>query len=365
MKFLKPLFPLIIFSIITSCNEDPPVYQEGNAKLVLTVMGDTSVVSDDTTCVPLSNAKVILFSEYGYMIKYTDETGKLILEGIPSSTYTITARLNHPKYSNILLAGNLSDIEIISGRVVNDTIIASQISNTGIAINELYVCGPVNNIFFFYDQYVELYNYSEEIKYLDGMMISRVTGSSSENIKAGEDNGNDGDIDGIGYIFKFPGEPGEKNYPFYPQTFLVLAQTAINHQNSVSTSVDLSGADWELYNQYSTSDFDNKSVPNLINMRSDKTVDFLVGLTQDVIVLTTGEDSDWGDGLDIETIIDGVEYQSGPTLEKTLDSRVDKSYVVCPAKYSGKSMQRRDPGVDTNDGISDWEIIPSPTPGRQ
>lgn len=365
MKLLQTLFPLIFSMIIISCSEEPPVYQEGNAKLVLTVLGDTAVVSDDTTFVPLSNAKVILYSEYGYIIKYTDEMGKLILEGIPSSTYTITARLNHPTYSNILLAGNLSDIEIISGKVVNDTIVASQISNTGIAINELYVGGPPNNIFFFYDLFIELYNYSSEIRYLDGMIITRVTGVSAENIKAGEDFGKDGDIDGVGYIFKFPGEPGEKNYPFNPGTFLVLALTAINHQNSVSTSIDLSGADWEFYNQFSTSDFDNPNVPNLINMRSDKTVDFLVGLTQDVIVLTTGEDSDWEDGLDIETILDGVEYQSGPTLEKTLDSRVDKSYTLCPAKYGGKSMQRREPGVDTNDGISDWEIIPSPTPGRQ
>ncbi len=364
MKLLRLSFPLIIL-LIMSCNEDPPVYQEGNAKLVLTVMGDTSVVSDDTTCVPLSNAKVILFSEYGYMIKYTDETGKLILEGIPSSTYTITARLNHPKYSNILLAGNLSDIEIISGKVVNDTIIASQISNTGIAINELYVGGPLNNIFFFYDQFIELYNSSDEVKYLDGMIVTRVPGVSAQNIKAGEDFGNDGDIDGVGYIFKFPGEPGEKNYPFHPKTFLVLAQTAINHQNNVASSIDLSGADWEFYNQYSTSDFDNSSVPNLINMRSDKTVDFLIGLTQDVIVLASGEDSNWEDGIDIDTILDGVEYQGGSTLEKTLDSRVDKSYTLCPAKYGGKSMQRREPGVDTNDGISDWEIIPAPTPGRQ
>ncbi len=84
MRLLKLLLPMIIFLIITSCNEEPPVYHEGNAKLVLTVIGDTAVVSGDTTCVTLSNAKVILFSEYGYMIKYTDENGKLILEGIPS-----------------------------------------------------------------------------------------------------------------------------------------------------------------------------------------------------------------------------------------------------------------------------------------
>lgn len=364
MKALVTLLFSVNVLVLISCVENPPVFQEGNAKLVLTVVGDTAVISNDTTCVPLSNAKVILFSEYGHMIKYTDENGKLILEGIPSSTYTITARLNHPTYSNILLSGNLPGVEIISGKVVNDTIVARQISNTGIAINELYVGGPVNNIFFYSDQYVELYNSSDEVKYLDGMIVMRISGNSDYG-GPGADEGNDGDIDGVTYIFKFPGEPGEKNYPFYPNTFLVLAKTAINHKNNVSTSIDLSDADWEFYNQYSASDFDNPSVPNLINMRSDRTVDFGVNLSADVIVISSGKDSNWEDGIDIDTILDGVEYQSSLTTKKSLDSRVDKGFTLSPPKYGGKSMQRIDPGVDSNDSSSDWGIIDVPTPGWQ
>ncbi len=364
MKVIVATILSVIILGLISCVENPPVYQDGNTKLVLTVIGDTSVVSNDTARVPLRNAKVILYSEYGYIIKYTDELGKLILEGIPSSTYTITARLNHPAYPNILLSGNLPGIEIISGKTVTDTIVANQISSTGIAINELYIGGPANNIFFYGDQYIELYNSSEEVKYLDGMIVIRVSGNNDYS-GPGADEGNDNDIDGVTYIFNFPGEPGEKNYPFNPKTFLVLAKTAINHKNNVSTSVDLSNADWEFYNQYSASDFDNPSVPNLINMRSDRTVDFGVNVSADVIVISSGRDSDWEDGIDIETILDGVEYQSSLTTKKTLDARVDKSFTLSPPKYGGKSMQRIDTGVDTNDSSSDWGIIDAPTPGWQ
>ena len=73
----------------------------------------------------------------------------------------------------------------------------------------------------------------------------------------------------------------------------------------------------------------------------------------------------WEDGIDIATVLDGVEYKSSTTGKKTLDTRIDKSFALSPPKYSGKSMQRREAGGDSNDGISDWEILSAPTPGRQ
>jgi hypothetical protein len=90
-------------------------------------------------------------------------------------------------------------------------------------------------------------------------------------------------------------------------------------------------------------------------------------LTSDIVVIATGEDIKWEDGIDINTIIDGVEYQSSPhpINKKTLDPRVDRGYVLSPPRYSGKSMQRKSPGFDTNDSSIDFEIIDKPTPGRQ
>ena len=265
------------------------------------------------------------------------------------------------------MVGNLSDQVVTSGNVVVDTVKASQIANTGICINEIYVGGPVNSIFFFYDAFWELYNYSDEVKYLDGMMMMRVSGNSiTDGHKGpGADEGDDGDIDGATYIFKFPGNPGEKNYPFYPKTYKVLALTAYNHSKTVSSAIDLSRADWEFYNQYSASDFDNPNVPNLINVRSDRTVDFYCGLTADVIVFSSGLDSDWSDGIDISTVVDAVEYHGSATNTKTSDSRVEKSFALSPAKYGGKSMQRREQGGDTNDSRLDFEILAAPTPGKQ
>jgi len=359
-----PLF-MVALLLFSSCHEEIPTAGDGNAKIELLAIWDTSTVESVQKFVPLKNAKVILSSEYGVSVRTTDENGKFFISGLPSSTYNISVRMPHPLDANILLVGSMKDREVLTGNIMTDTIIAKPISSSGISINEIYASGPVNSIFYFYDQFIELYNSSDSIKYVDGMMVMRVTGNSLLGIKAGEDYENDNDIDGVGYAFKFPGKPGEKNYPLYPKSFLVLAQDAVNHKNSVSTSIDLSNADWEFYNQFSANDIDNPKVPNLLNIMPDKTVDFMINLAGDVIVVASGVDSVWIDGIDISTIIDGVEYNSTITSAKTLDNRVDRGFILSPPRYGGQSMQRREKGSDTNDATLDWEIIPKPTPGYQ
>jgi len=359
--------PIILFVglFLYSCHEELPTNFDGNAKIELTAIWDTSSVENVSKYVPLKNAKVILSSEYGVSVRTTDESGKLLVSGLPSSMYSISVRMPHPLDPNILLVGSVRDREIITGNVFMDTIIAKPISSSGISINEIYASGPVNSIFYFYDQFIELYNASDSIKYLDGMMVMRVSGNNDGGKGPGADEDDDNDIDGVTYAFKFPGRSGETNYPFYPKSFVVLAQDAVNHKNTVSTSIDLSNASWEFYNQFSANDIDNPSVPNLINMRSESTVDFMINLSSDVIVVSSGVDSVWTDGIDLSTVIDGVEYQSTMTTAKTLDSRVDRGFVLSPAKYGGQSIRRREQGSDTNDATMDWEIIPKPTPGYQ
>lgn len=361
MKKLLLIFPALLM-FLTGCGEDAPLIPEGDTSYELNVFWHTVPADTTSELVPMGNATVIFSSEYGIQTKTTDQNGYLKVEGLPSSVYSISCRMYHPADSSIQLVYNEKDVAITSGNPVTSTAVAEPISSTGIAINEIYCGGPLNNMFFFYDQYIELYNLSDSTKYLDGMMVMRFSGNN-DGKGPGADEFDDGNIYGAVYIFKFPGSPGEENYPFPPKTFLVLASDAVNHTNTLSNSVDLSNADWEFYNQFSTIDIDNPSVPNLLNMRSESTVDFLINLVSDVIILASGEDSVYTDGIDINTVIDGVEYQSNPNSRKTLDDRIDRGYVISPPRYSGQSMQRRTPGGDTNDGTLDWETTPYPTPG--
>ena len=321
----------------------------------------TTLWSDGSTNYPLKNAKVFISSENGITVNYTDETGKLELILSSENTYSFLVQTPHPDDNKIFLRGSLNNVKLTRGEIRSETIITKPTSSFGISINEIYSSGPVNSIFYFYDQFIELYNSSDSIKYLDGLLVMRFAG-----IAKGADENNDGDIDGVTYIFKFPGNPGEKNYPFHPKTFLVLAQDAENHKNTISTSYDLSNANWEFYNQVSANDIDNPSVPNLINMKSESTADFMINLFSDAVVLADGMDTVWEDGIKIETIIDGVQYLPDNLTSKTLDERVDKRYVISPPRYRGLSMKRREPGWDTNNSSNDFnQNHTSATPGYQ
>jgi hypothetical protein len=362
---MKNLFPILLALIaVAGCMETPPTMVDGSSRLFMVAVWDTVDAGGTTHTVRVPDAKVILMSEYGTMIASTDARGELHMDRLPASLYTISVRRPHPSDPSIQLVGTLTDVRVSPSLPVEDTIRVRPISGTGICINEVYSAGPVNSIFFFFDQYIELYNASDSLRYLDGMMIMRVSGNS-DGKGPGADEGDDNDLDGVTYVYRFPGKPGGQQFPIAPKQFVVLASDGVNHRTMVAGSVDLSRAGWEFYNPFQPEDIDNPSVPNLLNMRSDNKTDFLISLTNDVIMLSSGTDSVWTDGIGVGTVVDAVEYQSSPppTNLKTLDARVDRGYALTPPRYSGRSIQRREPGSDSNDSTIDFEITPSPTPG--
>ncbi len=74
---------------------------------------------------------------------------------------------------------------------------------------------------------------------MDGIQVFRISGTNNSTEDPGADWGEDGDLDGVTYAFKFPGKPGEQNYPFWaPIPFLTLAQDAYDHTKAVATSID-------------------------------------------------------------------------------------------------------------------------------
>ena len=176
MKLILYLITVVLITV--SCKEVPPTQIDGNAELRITAVWDTSSVDSVAHYVCLPNAKIILSSEYGVRVEQTDANGFLTLTHIPSSTYDVSVRTVHPEDDKIYIVGNMKGIEINSGSSIEDTIFAQAISSTGIAINELYVGGPENNIYFFYDQFIELYNSSDTVKYLDGIIVMRVSGNN-------------------------------------------------------------------------------------------------------------------------------------------------------------------------------------------
>ena len=106
---------------------------------------------------------------------FTDDSGHVEFNNLLTAVYDIKLKgiIKQPHYNdpdslvNVPLLGYATVLP--EAKVNVDTIYAiSSGTQPGLKINELYTVGPPNNFFYFFDQYIELYNSSDETKYLDG-----------------------------------------------------------------------------------------------------------------------------------------------------------------------------------------------------
>lgn len=374
MKARIYLLIIIIAALVFySCGLKKPTELEGDGTLRIQVVDDEQI--------PVSGAQVQWTSQLGKQgqIQTADSSGKITFINMASSEYIVSAfkELNE----TISYIGS-EKISVTSGQE-SSVIVPVRLNTAGLKINEIYYAGPVNNEFYFFDQFIELYNGGQDTVYLDGTIIIR----GGNYVLAGHDTDNDGDLDYFYfdtvageehrcfvYAFQLDGDPiNGREYPVAPGEYAVVAGDAIDHREIIPTSIDLSNANYEFYNPYFFRDPNNPDIPDYLNIITggygkETTVDFMISVASDIILLASGQDSEYWDGIDIDTIIDGVEYSSGKNHIHQVDERIDKgSAGVEPdrvmTKYSGMSIQRIRPGFDTNNSTVDFMILDHPTPG--
>jgi hypothetical protein len=291
----------------------------------------------------LSYCEYLLYSEFINIAQIDDSTGV---------TDTITVGVNGLP-------------EIRTDQSQEDTIyVTSVIPN--LVINEIFYAGSDRSTFYFYDQFIELYNASGETKYLDGLMLCRGVQILNPNLEIN-------DYVQVLYVFQFPGTPlTGRQYPIEPGEFIVVAGDALDHSAFVDAAIDLSDAEWEFYNPYA-GEPDNPAL-NVTNILPERSVDFLINLGHNAIILADGSQWKYGDfstsgtyqyvHIPLENVIDAVEYSSNSESNKELTRRLDAGFAgIGMSKYSGKSVERRIPGFDTNNSRLDFIILDKPTPG--
>ncbi len=339
--------------LLTGCFDNIPTSQDGSLTIQLTVMLEDEIVQFSDVTIATHDYAIEAICDS------TDSSGQVIFNGLPWAIYQATVRgtgivrsyLDSTKLDTLLLVGTL-EVVPSNESIVSDTLwVESSGAQSGLKINEVYSVGPPNNFFYFYDQFFELYNSSEDTIFLDGMIFCRM-GQFLANVT---------------YIFQFPGTPlTGQDYPIAPGEFKVVAGDAFDHSTIVPASIDLTNADFEFRNSLDYGDVDNPDVPNLENIEVGHRLDFMVGLSGDVILIADGSDLDYLDGIDIESVIDCVEYSASPTHVKDIETELDRSYGgIGQVKYSGSSLERIAPGFDSNSSGEDFEIIVAPTPGYQ
>ncbi|NOZ60501.1 MAG: DUF4876 domain-containing protein [Calditrichaeota bacterium] len=368
-RFLSLAIVLLLFF---SCGQKKPTAIEGEGKLKVTTFDDAGQT--------VGEAEVVCVSFNGQLSKaqFSDSRGITIFTDLPSSKYTVKA-MKSVNESAWYVGSDQIFLETGEEKAISVTM---RLNSPGLKINEIYYAGPVNDEGYYQDQFIELYNASDDTAYLDGTIIIR--GGASE--FAGKDNDNDGDLDFLYYnavtdrhyacfvnAFRLSGTPGGTTYPVAPAAFVVLAVDAIDHRQNQTTSIDLSHADFEFYTKFDPRDPNNPDVPDYVCMITGEHSwltprDLSLSVETDIVLLASGTDSVYWDGIDLDTIIDGVEYANNKDLLPRIDARIDRGIAgimpdeVIP-KFSGESIERIHPGFDTNNGVVDFIILKHPTPG--
>jgi len=382
---------LIILSFFSlSCSDilgvDPkPVNVEREIVFQITLKDNSGFMqtlfgNDGVRGAEVSLKSNLLGTEYNLI---SDSNGVVKINGIISDQYIVTATRQMTGDEMLIVSGTgATNVKLVNklNRIIELSAASSRsielgmeivIGGSPLIISEIYACGPQGSGLYYHDKYVEIYNQSDSVLYLDKMMIAIVYTNSNTGLQYRDDP----EFIHSKSIWIFPGTGND--YPILPGQFVVCTEDAIDHRINAPNSVDLSNADFEFYKD-DAPDVDNPAIPNMIRIYQTSGNDWLIGGETGALVLATfPADSlkpfDDQFLLPYTSVLDGVEYKSDPTRldKKILNEGIDAGSTGGIQFYTGKSMERiiisdteRKILKDENNSSVDFMIIDAPTPGR-
>ncbi|MBN2600834.1 MAG: DUF4876 domain-containing protein [Candidatus Marinimicrobia bacterium] len=279
----------------------------------------------------------------------------------------VTINLNE-KNLDYILNGQIQDVNIFDDYALTAHVYPSLPGQ--LLISELYYNGsppqpPYNIPQYFHDQFTEIYNNSDDVIYLDSVIVADLDFGHA-----------DEDFIYAVHANMFPGSGHD--YPLYPGEFIVLAQDAIDHTVAVPNSVNLSGADFEYF--VGGGDVDQPNVENMIKIHHKYGIDVLYSVFNDAVVLLKVKDP-YAYGysqFDLilfpkSAVIDGVDYRDNlaEVEYKRLDASIDAGLTGGFEAYKNKSVHRkidfykngRAVLMDNNNSSIDFQVLDHPTPG--
>lgn len=344
----------------------------------------------------------------------TDETGAVSLDKISPGNYDIEAVLTVSAKDYEAATALATENEVVFNGVLKSQSIVQSSNALKMVLNagkigdwvfkQIYYAGShATNGAMFRDQFIEVYNNSNQVLYADSLYIVQAYGTPSKLTAIDVNNGpfqsaskqydwtksigmNNGKAN-TDYVYgdniwMIPGNG--KDHPVQPGKSLIIAATAMNHKvpfvgadgksvtvKDPSLTIDLSKADFEIYlgdypgiSQLS-SDIDNPNVPNLKNISILSNRDLILeanGREALFLFKTKRTQLEWKrvpapDKLEIDNttdlyyqipnseVFDAVDIQ--PPLEtnripKKFGSTLDATFTfVSKGRYSSQSLIRK------------------------
>jgi len=204
-----------------------------------------------------------------------------------------------------------------------------------------------NNKNYAADAYIEIFNNSDEVVYIDGIYLGMMDtfSGTADAYFASEQSSTDYLY--AKQIFRFPGSGTD--YPVEPGKYILIANSAKNHLEESDTSVDLSGADFEAKNVTYVNNPDVPAIELLFTYTPlVVAINLGVGGPNSMVLFKTDENIDnweevppyekdynvnqWLKMIPTSTVIDGVEILKNATTgvdtsQKRLFDFIDAGYT--------------------------------------
>lgn len=361
----KPDEPEVLFSDVTIEVEFPEDYTDSKSDVVIQWENITNKTSGEVK---------------------TDNDGKATVK-VEYGNYNFYAS---KKADAVFYQGRMDNCAVsLETLLVEIKLSASYVSTTWV-IKEVYFSGcktPADKNYF-KDQYIEIYNNSNETLYADGLIFCK----SYDNTMTDNNWDQYKEKSEVvpSFIFQVPGSG--KEHAVEPGKSIILADQGINHkQDNANSPVDMSKADFEWYDDHKL-DVDVPEVPNLIkHYSSSLSISMLhtrgyegyyilqipVAETQaflDTHPATTtmpNGKSVTSYAIPAKYIIDAVQCAAPEGYTSTVfPTKLDAGYTYCDAAWTGKCVQRKfekdENGrailQDTNNSTNDFMPNASPSP---
>ncbi|MGV3539879.1 MAG: DUF4876 domain-containing protein [Rufibacter sp.] len=432
MKKLRLLLLLILPAIFFACEEDDsPAIQPVSFDVTVKYSSAYANQAAANVTVKALNVDSKITTEVA-----TNAAGIARFENLPVGIYDISVSQTYSPAQFLDFAGQTVGNDVVfNATLTNQTINITSARNFelelksspigSLLLKQIYYAGShTRDGASFRDQFIEIYNNSDQVQYADGLCFAQLLGNNSSTIANPRpayllENGQFDWSKSIGmpsnlnanadYVYtksllQIPGSGTQ--YPIEPGQSILIAQNALNHKapytnqagtvitpNDPGLTVDLSNANFEaFYNEGFNSDIDNPAVPNLTLIQYFGNDMLLDNPGRDAYVLIRKESGiaslpkypapDKTSVTSTTTlhyqvpkawVLDAVEIQQSPTklIPKKLTDELDAGYTFVPSgSYSSQSVIRkvnktiggRNILQDTNNSTNDFRVLDRANP---
>lgn len=350
-----------------------------------------------------SNTEVKLTSKANgtSLTGFTNATGVATFTDVVPGNYDISVNKTLSSAESTTLTGLAQSLTL--NAIKNDAVISApqtaeiilQLSGSAagsLLIKEVYYTGsktPSGGTYFS-DQFVEIYNNSTDVIYLDGLCIADIYGNSGliNPTSLPSPFNTDANNAYASNVWRIPGTG--KQHPLNPGSSIVIAQDGVNHKEATlnpNSPVDLSKADWETYNERPDNrDADAPEVPNLEKLYFTGGFDWLLTVFGPGIVIFRTDDFNKLEKVPVPgststttyvkipnaLVIDAFEAlkDANSSSFKRIPVALDAGFVYASDTYTAESFRRKTTSSingrrvlqDTNNSGNDFQKLSTPTP---